>query len=126
MPRSLHARTRLVIVAASVAFVVQPATRQAKAEDFPKLDEHFTFTLSPQHDYAMREIVKSLEQRDELRRRKELEAANAPILSSVLDLLRYVPIRLSASNESDDFFAPSYLRPDYAREPREAHFFDSP
>lgn len=126
MPRSLHVRTRFVLVAASVALVVQTAARPAEAESPPTLDEHFTLTLSPPRDYAIREFTKSLERSDELRRSKELEAANAPILSSVLDLLRYVPIRFSASDDSVDFFTPGYLRPDYPREPRAAPLFPPP
>ena len=47
-----------MLVAASVALVVQTAARPAEAESPPTLDEHFTLTLRPPRDYAIRDIVR--------------------------------------------------------------------
>lgn len=75
----------------------------------PKLGEPFTFTLSPQHDYALSAVTKSIEQHDEILRAKELDEAHASIFSKAVELLRYIPIKLSGS-DPEDFFAPNYLR----------------
>lgn len=92
--------------------------------DSPKLTEPFTFNLAPHRDYAVSELTKSLEQHDELQRSKELEAATAPVLATVFDLLRYVPFRLGGSDSGDESVA-SYLRPDYTKLPPETHLLDT-
>ncbi len=91
----------------------------------PKLGEPFTFTLSPQHDYALSAVTKSIEQHDEILRARELDEANAAIFSKAVDLLRYIPIKLGGS-DPEDFFTPNYLRQGYAATPPKAHLVDQP
>lgn len=114
----------LAVVLCAGGFAAHVARGQAPANS-PKLDQPFTFTLAPHRDYAVSAITRSVEQHDEFLRREELEAVNAPMLSKVLDLLRYVPLQLGASDDDGDFFTPSYLRRDYARLPSEFHLFDN-
>jgi hypothetical protein len=50
----------------------------------------------------------------------------ATFFSRAIDLLRFVPLKLSSSNSNmDDFFTPSYLRQDYNAPSSQAHLFDT-
>lgn len=115
----------LVLVAWWCLAAAGPVSAQAPAgTNSPKLSEPFVFTLNPPRDNAVNVIAKSIEQHDEILRAKELESANAPVLSKALDLLRYIPIRVDGSDPGD-FAIPNYLRPGYAVIPRDAHLFDT-
>lgn len=97
MPPTLLARLMVAFILGCMASL---AYGQAESPDSPKLSEHFTFNLSPQRDFTVNELVKTLERRDEIRSQRELESANAGIFSKTLDLLRFVPIRLRATTFS--------------------------
>lgn len=118
-------RKRWLLIAASTVAACQFASGQTAAEPTsPKFQEDFNFSLSAYRYNAVNVLAKSMAEHEELFRGKELETSNAPVLTKVLDLLRYVPIHLSAS-DGDDFFTPSYLRSDYVRVPLESRIIDT-
>ncbi len=90
----------------------------------PKLNEPFVFNLRPQREDAVQVVAEQIQLHDEALQAKELEAANASLVGSAIELLRYVPIRVESS-ASDDFFTPNYLRPGYAPVQREANLFNA-
>ena len=101
------------------------ARGQASVDTDPvKLSKPFTFSLSPQQDHAVSEVVKKIELHDETQRKTDLETANSPVFSKALDLLRYVPIKLSKS-DGDDFFLPTYLTPGYRDVSSKVSLFDT-
>jgi hypothetical protein len=120
---------RRSLVCAGIAFAgVSVAQAQtASATDAPKLTESFTFTLDRHHDNGLRQTVETMKVRDEMQRMLDLKAADASAFTRAIDLLRFVPFKLSSSDfNPDDFFTPEYLRVDYNRAPSEAHLFDKP
>ena len=96
------------------------------AGEEPKLTNSFTFTLSPYHERAAGEMLDAMKQYDEAMRARDLRAADATLFSRAIDLLRFVPFKLSSSNGNmDDFFTPNYLRADYNEPSSEAHLFET-
>ena len=92
----------------------------------PKLAKSFTFTLSPYRQRAAGEMLDIMRQHDEAMRVRDLQALDATLFSRAIDLLRFVPFKLSSSNDNmDDFFTPNYLRADYSEPSSEAHLFDT-
>lgn len=124
MPGSACRRSGFVLVALVSLAVARLACAEAPADtNSPKLSEPFVFNLRSQRDNAVNVIAKSIGQHDEILRAKELESANAPVLTKALDLLRYIPVKFSSS-DPDDFFTPNYLQPGYATAPRKTQLFD--
>lgn len=120
----LSTRTLFASLLGWTVLAVHFARGQALADtNNPKLTEHFSFSRSQDEGYAVSEIVKTIELHDHARRAEALEAANTPVFAQALDLLRYVPIKLSKS-DGDDFFLPSYLHPGYREVPAETHLLD--
>jgi hypothetical protein len=84
------------------------------AGEEPEPTKSFTFTLSPDRERAVPEMLDVMKQQDDAMRLRDLQAAEATFFSRAIDLLRFVPFKLSSSNGNmDDFFTPNYLRPDY-------------
>ena len=61
-----------------------------------------------------------MQRREDERRALDVVAMNANPLTKAIDLLRFIPFRLSISPD-DDFLVPNYLQPDYNRSSAEAH-----
>jgi hypothetical protein len=96
------------------------------AGEEPKLAKSFTFTLSPDRERAVPEMLDVIKQKDDAMRVRDLQAADATFFSRAIDLLRFVPFKLSSSNGNmDDFFTPNYLRSDYNAPSSQAHLFDT-
>jgi hypothetical protein len=88
--------------------------------------QDFTFTLGADRDHSIQDIVTRINSHDEARHSFELRSANESVFTRAIDLLRFVPFKLSSSDiKSDDFFTPNYLRVDYERPLSEAHLFDN-
>lgn len=91
-----------------------------------KLTKSFTFTLSPYRQGAVGEMLDVVKQQDDAMRIRDLQAANATFFSRTIDLLQFVPFKLSSGNGNmDDFFTANYLRPDYNAPASQAHLFDT-
>lgn len=96
------------------------------AGEEPKPANSFTFTLSPYRARAVPEMLDVMKQQDDVMRLRNLQAADATFFSRAIDLLRFVPFKLSSSNGNvDDFFTPNYLRPDYNAAASQTHLFDT-
>jgi hypothetical protein len=127
---SLHPsgdRWLVSIVFGVTALVTHIAYGQSTpAGEEPKLTTSFTFSLSPYRERAVGEMLDVVKQQDDAMRVRDLQAANATFFSRAIDLLRFVPFKLSSSNGNmDDFFTPNYLRPDYNPPSSQAHLFDA-
>lgn len=117
-------RIVLVLVCWSL-MIARVVTAQVAADAAsPNLSDRFVFTLGPQRDDAVHLVAHAIEEHDEMLRTRELESANASVFNRVIDLLRYVPLRVSSS-DGGDFFSPIYLRPGYTAIPAETHLFDT-
>ena len=102
-------------------------TQSAPPGGAPKLTESFTFTLSPNRDSVVSRTIEAMREHDEALRVRDLKAADASVFTRAIDLLRFVPFKLSDSNGNiDDFFTPNYLQADYNRPSSEAHLFNKP
>jgi len=79
-------------------------------------------------DYQFRERVRTTTvERTEAQRLVDLKNANEDVFTRAVDLLRFVPFKLSSSDiKLDDFFTPNYLRADYNTARPEVHLFDKP
>jgi hypothetical protein len=67
-----------------------------------------------------------IKQQDDAMRVRDLQGAEATFFSRAIDLLRFVPFKLSTSNGNmDNFVTPNYLRPDYNAPSLQAHLFDT-
>jgi hypothetical protein len=96
------------------------------AGEEPKLTTSFTFSLSPYRQRAVGEMLDVVKQQDDAMRIRDRQTANATFFSRTIDLLRFVPFKLSSGNGNmDDFFIPNYLRPDYNAPSSQAHLFDT-
>jgi hypothetical protein len=71
-------------------------------------------------------MIDAMKQYDEAMHARDLRAANETLFSRAIDLLRFVPFKLSSSNGNmDDFVTPNYLRTDYSEPSSETHLFET-
>lgn len=92
--------------------------QNAPAAETPKTSAELSFDLG-QRDSATSKIVEVIQRQDHARRTLELTALNANPVTKAIDLLKFIPFRLS-TNPNDDFLLPNYLLPDYNRSTPEA------
>jgi hypothetical protein len=79
------------------ALVIHIAYGQSiPAGEEPKPTKSFTFTLSPYRQRAVGEMPDVVKQQDDAMRVRGLQAANATFFSRTIDLLRFVPFKLSS------------------------------
>ena len=97
--------------------------QNAPVAEAPKASAEFSFDLR-RRDPATSKIVDIIQRQDDGRRIRELTALNADPFTKAIDLLKFIPCRLS-TNPNDDFLMPNYLLPDYNRPSLEAHLFNS-
>jgi hypothetical protein len=126
---SLHPSSdRLVSVVFGVTVLVTHFAygQSTPAGEEPPLTKSFAFTLSPYRARAVPEMLDVIKHQDHAMGVRDLQPANATFFSRAIDLLRFVPFKLSSSNANmDDFFTPNYLRPDYNAASAQAHLFDT-
>ena len=117
----------LVCAAVGCAALASAQAQSASTADAPKLTESFTFILDARPDRAIRQIVETMNERSEAQGLLDLNTAKESAFARAVELLRFVPFRLSDSDSKlDDFFTPNYLRAGYNRSTSEAHLFDEP
>jgi hypothetical protein len=118
-------RAAFVFAVAMSLSTARVVTAQVAADaDAPTLSDRFVFTLGPQRDDAVHVVAHAIEEHEEVLRARELESANASVFNRLIDLLRYVPLRVSGS-DGGDFFNPTYFRPGYMEIPHETRLFDT-
>lgn len=126
MPISVICRS-IIFAGAACSALGSVQAQSASAIDAPRLTEAFSFTLTRQRDDTIRHTIETMEARDDMQRMLDLKAADASIFTRAIDLLRFVPFKLSSSDsKADDFFTPNYLRTDYSRSTSESHLFEKP
>jgi hypothetical protein len=96
--------------------------QNAPVAEAPKASAELSFDLG-QRDPATSKIIDIIQRQDDGRRTRELMALNANPVTKAIDLLKFLPFRLSI-NPNDDFLMPNYLLPDYNRSSPEAHLFN--
>ena len=117
----------LLFVIIAIAALSSGRAQSASPSESPKLTQDFSFTLGAHRDRVIQDIVGALNSQEEARYSFELRTANESVVTRAIDLLRFVPFKLSRSDmKSDDFFAPNYLRGDLDKPVSEAHLFDNP
>ena len=78
-----------------------------------RVEATFDLRLEPPTESAVKIMIARLELRAETQRALELEVANKSPLATLLDLTRYSPIQLGASeNHVDTFFLQNHMRAD--------------
>ena len=97
--------------------------QNAPVAEAPKASAEFSFDLR-QRDPAASKIIEIIQRQDDGTRARELTALNANPVAKAIDLLKFIPFRLSI-NPNDDFLMPNYLLPDYNRSSPEAHLFNT-
>jgi hypothetical protein len=97
--------------------------QNAPVAEAPKASAEFSFDLR-QRDPATSRIIDTIQRQADGRRTRELTALNADPFTKAIDLLKFIPFRLSI-NPNADFLMPNYLLPDYNRSSPEAHLFNS-
>ena len=120
---------RFLVCAGLVCTTLRAAQAQSgSAPDAPKLTEDFTFRLNQRRDDAIRRTIETMRAGEEMQRMLDLRAAEVSVFTRVIDLFRFVPVKLSSSDsKNDDFLTPNYLRADYrSLSPPETHLFDQP
>ncbi len=118
--------SRIVPIACLWLLTAIPSARSqalAPQRDNPKSSDGLAFTLNPHQDYEAKAILKTLKEHYETLRKEELDRANSPVFSQAVDLLRYLPIKLSRSDPGD-FNLPNYLQPAYRETPLAAQLFE--
>jgi hypothetical protein len=117
----------LLSVIATIAALSSTRAQSWSSSDSPKLTHDFSFSLEAHRDRTIQDIVGTINDRDEAQHSLELHTANESVFTRAIDLLRFVPFKLSSSDiNSDEFFTPNYLRADYDRPVSQAHLFDNP
>ena len=117
----------LLSVIIAIATLSSGRAQSASPSESPKLTQDFSFTLGPRRDRVIQDIVGAINSHDEAQHSFELRTANESVFTHVIELLRFVPFKLSGSDmKSDDFFTPNYLRVDFDKPVSEAHLFDNP
>jgi hypothetical protein len=94
------------------------------ATEAPRASAKLHFNLD-KHEPTVSKIVEIMQKQDDERRTLELAAINADSFTKAIDLLRFIPLRLSTSPD-DDFLMPDYLRTGYNRPSPEVHLFNAP
>lgn len=89
----------------------------------PKASAELSFDLG-QRDRATSRIIEIIQRQDDGRRIRELTALNTDPFTKAIDLLKFIPFRLS-TNPDDSFLMPNYLLPDYNRSSPEADLFST-
>jgi hypothetical protein len=97
--------------------------QNAPVAEAPKASAEFSVDLG-QRDPATSKIIEIIQRQDDGTRARELTALNANPVTKAIDLLKFIPFRLSI-NPNDDFLMPNYLLPDYNRSSPEAHLFNT-
>jgi hypothetical protein len=97
--------------------------QNAPVAEAPKASAEFTFDLG-RRDPATSKIVDIIQRQDDGRRIRELTALNADPVTKAIDILKFIPFKLSI-NPADDFLMPNYLLPDYNRSSPEAQLFST-
>jgi hypothetical protein len=97
--------------------------QDAPVAETPKASAQFSFDLG-QRDPGTSKIIEIIQRQDHGRRTRELTALNADPVTKAIDLLKFIPFRLSI-DPNDDFLMPNYLLPDYNRFWPEAHLFNT-
>jgi hypothetical protein len=110
------------ITAGGLCAYISQAQNGPAAEP-PKASAEFSFDLG-HRDPATSKIIDILQRQDDGRRTRELTALNADPFTKAIDLLKFIPFRLS-TNPNDDFLMPNYLLPNYNRPSPEAHLFNT-
>lgn len=101
--------------------------QSASAVDSPTLTEDFILRLDQHRNDTIRQTIETMRAREEMQRMLDLTAADVSVFTRVIDLFRFVPIKLGRSDgKADDFLTPNYLRPDYNRTTSEGDLFDKP
>ena len=114
----------ILLVGESVCFAQQ---QSAQTADGHKATASFSFSLGMRRDRAVDQTVEMMNERTEAQRLVDLKNANEDVFTRAVDLLRFVPFKLSSSDiKLDDFFTPNYLRADYNTARPEVHLFDKP
>ncbi len=97
----------LLILSARMAFPQEAVMEEVRVE------AAFDFKLEPPRASAVQIMIERLALRAESHRTLDLQIANRSPLATLLDLTRYCPIPLGASdNRVDTFFLQNYMRPD--------------
>ena len=116
----------LLSVIIAIAALSSGRAQSASPRESPKHTQDFSFTLGTHRDRVIQDIVGAINSHDEAQHAFELRTANESIFTRAIDLLRFVPLKLSSSDmKSDDFFTPNYLRGDFDKPVSEAHLFDN-
>jgi hypothetical protein len=97
--------------------------QNAPVAETPKASADFSFDLG-QRDPATSKIIEIIRRQDDGRRIRELTALNSDPFTKAIDLLKFIPFRLS-TNPNDDFLMPNYFLPGYNRFSPEAHLFNT-
>jgi hypothetical protein len=98
--------------------------QNAPVAEAPKTSAELSFDLG-RRDPATSKIIEIIQRQDDGKRTLELTAVNADPVTRSIDLLKFIPFRLSSSNPNDDFLMPNYLLPDYNKSSPEAHLFNT-
>lgn len=113
MNRSM--RRRLFFLATFLLLTARPASAE---EDIPIMEEiiveePFDVRLELPSESSVQIMIERMRLRDEAERIEELKIANRNPVTRVLDLTKYSPIPLGASEDRiDTFFFQNALRPD--------------
>ena len=116
----------VMFVVVPVAMLCSAIAQSASTADSPKQTEHFTLQLN--RDRNAQELAETMKEQTEARQARDFHVANQSPFDRTLDLLRFVPFKLSSGDikaEADDFFTPNYLRADYNRRIPDSELFDS-
>jgi hypothetical protein len=98
--------------------------QNAPATEAPKPSAELRFNLG-KHEPTVSKIVEIIRKQDYERRTLELAAMNTDSFTKAINLLRFIPLRLSTGPD-DDFLMPDYLRRSYNRPSPEVHLFNAP
>ncbi|HEX4653132.1 MAG TPA: hypothetical protein VH227_02700 [Candidatus Udaeobacter sp.] len=116
----------LLSVIIPIACASSGRAQSPSPSESPKFTQDFTFTLGVHRDRVIQQIVSAINSHDEAQYSFELRTANESVVTRAIDLLRFVPFKLSSSDiKSDEFLTPNYPRADFDKPVGEAHLFDS-
>ena len=107
MATPLRACAIFLVLCASASLAQEVVLEEVRVE------ATFDFKLETPRESAIKTLIDRLALRAETQRVLELEVANRTTLGTLLDLTKYSPISLGASdNRVDTFFLSNYMRPD--------------